>query len=117
MKALGDFLRPEFLARVDEIVVFRNLDVQDFEKIAALLLDEYKAPLLEKGVRFDYDPAVAALVAREAFGQKSGARDIRRIVRREVEDVISLLLVEAGEQPPALMKAVVQEGKVSILCG
>ncbi|MEG1849754.1 MAG: ATP-dependent Clp protease ATP-binding subunit, partial [Oscillospiraceae bacterium] len=76
-KALSEFLRPEFLARVDEVVLFRHLGVEDFKKIAALMLDELKAPLAEREVKFGYDDASLAWIAERAFGKKAGARDIR----------------------------------------
>lgn len=116
MKALGDFLRPEFLGRVDEIVVFRQLNEQDFQKIAALLLDEFKEPMKEKGIEFGYDEAALALIAQKAYGHKSGARDIRRIIRKEVEDKIALLLVEKGEDNVSqIMKLTAKDGKFEIL--
>ena len=116
MKALGDFLRPEFLGRVDEIVVFRQLNELDFQKIAALLLDEFKEPMKEKGIEFGYDEAALALIAQKAYGHKSGARDIRRIIRKEVEDKIALLLVEKGEDNVSqIMKLTAKDGKFEIL--
>ncbi|WP_071428206.1 ATP-dependent Clp protease ATP-binding subunit [Merdimmobilis hominis] len=115
MKALSGFLRPEFMARIDEIVVFRPLDEKDFEKIAALMLDELKAPLDEKGIKFDYAPEALTLIAKEAYGRRSGARDIRRIIRKQVEDPICLRLLEDLDHQPALIKAVDQEGKIGLL--
>jgi len=103
MKALGEFLRPEFLGRVDEVVVFRPLDQQDFGRIAALMLDELKGPLDEKGIRFSYDDKALAAIAAKAFGEHSGARDLRRVIRKEVEDPLALLLVDHPDDPPALV--------------
>ena len=114
MKSLREFLRPEFLARIDEIIVFRPLTREDFEKIAGLMLEELKAPLQEKGVRFDYTPGVLALVAEEAYGHKSGARDIRRVIRKKVEDPICTLLAQRMENPPALMLAQAKDGKITL---
>ncbi|MBM6923334.1 ATP-dependent Clp protease ATP-binding subunit [Hydrogenoanaerobacterium saccharovorans] len=104
MKALGDFLRPEFLGRVDEIVVFRALDENDYTRIAGLLLDEIKGPMQEKGILFGYDEDAARLIARKSFGDRSGGRAIRRTIRREVEDRIAELLVERAGDPPAMLK-------------
>ncbi len=116
MKALSDFLRPEFLARVDEIVVFRQLSEEDYQKIAGLMLEELKEPLAEKGIRFGWDEQATACIAHQAYGKKSGARDLRTVIRREVEDVISLRLVEDPDNPPALMKLTVEQEKLSLLC-
>lgn len=94
LKALSDFLRPEFLSRVDEIIVFRALDVDDYEKISHLMLDEYVDSLKERGIRLVYDDKATRWLAEHAFGKKSGARDLRNLIRREVEDRIASLIVE-----------------------
>jgi len=103
MKALGEFLRPEFLGRVDEVIVFRQLDEGDFGRIAALMLDETKEALAEKSIKFSYDEKALAAIAAKAYGNRSGARDLRRVIRKEVEDPLALLLVENPDAPPALV--------------
>ena len=97
MKALRDFLRPEFLGRVDEIVVFDPLSEEDYAKIAGLMLDEMKQPLSENGVSFAYDDKATAFIAAKTHGGKLGARDIRHYIRAEVEDKIAELLIDKGE--------------------
>lgn len=96
-KALGEFLRPEFLSRIDEVVIFRPLDEADFRKIAGLMLEEYVGSLKEKGIAFRYDQSACDLLARQSVGGRSGARDLRSRIRREVEDKLASLLVERGE--------------------
>ncbi|WP_337593129.1 ATP-dependent Clp protease ATP-binding subunit, partial [Ruminococcus sp.] len=73
MKGLREFLRPEFISRIDEIVVFRNLEKKDFEKIASLMLDEMKQPLLEKNITMQYDDAALAAIAEDSYGKPYGA--------------------------------------------
>ena len=114
-KALADFLRPEFLARVDEIVVFKSLTEENYQKIAALMLDELVEPLREREIRFNYDDAAVALIAKKAYGGKSGARDIRKVIRREVEDRLTLSVVEAYEAPPSLISLTAVEGELTLL--
>ena len=114
-KALSQFLRPEFLGRIDEIVTFRQLDEKDYEKIAALMLQELVEPMKEKGITFGWDEAVLALIAKEAYGNKSGARDLRRVIRRQVEDPICTLLVEQIDGQVALIKAIDKDGKIEIV--
>ena len=114
MKALGDFLRPEFLGRVDEIVVFRALDENDYARIAGLLLDEIKGPMQEKGILFGYDEDAARLIARKSFGDRSGGRAIRRTIRREVEDHIAELLVERAGDPPAMPKVTAEGDEIRL---
>ena len=88
MKALGEFLRPEFLGRVDEVIAFKPLMEESLERIAALVLDEYVQSLAEKGVTFTYTPAACRVLVKEA-GSKFGARDLRRTIRKRVEDPLA----------------------------
>lgn len=97
MKALSEFLRPEFLSRVDEVIVFRSLNAEDYKKIAALMLDEYTAALTERGIRFAYDEKAVKWLAEHAVGGKSGARDLRNLIRRKVEDRITAEIVEHSD--------------------
>ncbi len=115
LKALSEFLRPEFLARVDEVVVFRPLDEGDFRRIAGLMLGELKDPLAEKGIKFGWDDEAAALIAHKAYGKRSGARDLRTVIRKEVEDAISLRLVDDPDHVPALMKLAVEDGGLRLI--
>lgn len=102
MKALREFLRPEFLGRVDEIVVFNTLTEENYAGIAALMLDEMKEPLSEKGITLKYDDNALKLIAHKSFNQKLGARDIRRVIRSEVEDKIADILINGDENVTAL---------------
>ena len=97
MKALRDFLRPEFLGRVDEVVVFNQLTEENYASIAGLMLDEMKSPLSEQGIELRYTDAALKLIAHKAHGHKLGARDIRRVIRSEVQDKIAEVIVENGE--------------------
>ena len=81
MKALREFLRPEFLGRIDEIVVFNPLTEENFAGIAGLMLDEMKSPLEEKHISLRYTDKALKTIAHKAYGQKLGARDIRRVIR------------------------------------
>ncbi len=98
MKALADFLRPEFLSRVDEVIVFRTLATDDFEAISHLMLDEYVSTLQERGIKLLYDTKATHWLAEHAIGGKSGARDLRNLIRRQVEDKIASLIVENHDE-------------------
>ena len=113
--SLRQFLRPEFLARVDEVVVFRPLTEEDMQKIAALMLEELKKGLAERGIKFGWDDGVLRLAATEAYGHKSGARDLRNVLRRRVEDPICTLLAGCPEQPPALIHAEEKDGEIVLV--
>ena len=114
LKALSSFLRPEFLGRVDEVVVFNQLTENDLKKISALMLDELKGPLKEKGIRFQYDDAALAKIVELSEGGKFAARDLRKTIRRKVEDLIAGLLIERYENPPQLMGLTVKDGALSL---
>lgn len=113
MKGLREFLRPEFISRIDEIVVFRNLTKPDFEKIAALMLDEMKQPLAEKNITLQYDAAALAAIAEEAYGKPYGARDIRRVIRQIVEDQIASLIIAHSTEIHILLVSA-KDGKVEV---
>ncbi len=93
-KALSEFLRPEFISRVDEIVHFAPLGTAEFDRIAVLMLEELCSPLAERGIALTWDAAVPTALAQRSVGGKRGARDLRNAVRREVEDRIATLLVD-----------------------
>ena len=98
MKGLSDFLRPEFLSRIDEIVVFGSLSKESYAKIAGLMLDEMKEPLKEKSIIFKYDKKALNKIADKSFGQKFGARDIRKVIRKEVEDKVASLIIDNSNE-------------------
>lgn len=98
MKGLRDFLRPEFISRIDEIVVFKQLTKENFASIAALMLDEMKEPLSEKNIILTYTDEALALIAEKAYGKPYGARDIRRVIRQEVEDKIAGIIIERASE-------------------
>jgi len=113
LKALREFLRPEFLGRVDEIVVFRDLDKHDFGEIARLLLGELRESLSHKHIELDFDEDVLALIAEKSFGKAGGARDIRRVIRQEVEDEICSLLIERENYPERIVVSV-EDGSLKL---
>lgn len=114
MKSLTDFLRPEFISRVDEVVVFKALDTDSLKAIAALMLDEMREPLLEKMMTLSYnEPALEAL-AKQSEGGKYGARDLRRTIRKKVEDEVANLLVKRADNPPVGISITAADGEVKV---
>ncbi len=97
-KALAQFLRPEFIGRVDEIVVFHELTVEDYERIAALRLDELRVPLKEKKIDLSYDDAALKAIAKKSHGNKGGARDLVRVIRKDIEDKVCELIVDNADR-------------------
>ena len=112
MKALSDFLRPEFLGRVDEIAVFNNLTIEDYEKISALLLDELVASLKEKDIDFKYTADVPEYLAKKGHGGARGARDLRNLIRKEIEDEIANIIIDNADFSVSAIAAEVKEEKL-----
>ena len=89
MKALSDFLRPEFINRVDEIITFRSLDEKDFCSIARIMLEELKSVLSDKNIKFKYSQPAVEYIAKNSYSRKYGARNMRRFIRENVEDQLA----------------------------
>ena len=113
-KALSDFLRPEFLSRVDEIVYFRPLGANDFRRIADLMLSELVEPLSERGIAFSWTAEAAQALAAMAVGGKRGARDLRNAIRREVEDKVAMCIVQNCDKDMSAIKVEAVDGKLTI---
>jgi ATP-dependent Clp protease ATP-binding subunit ClpA len=115
MKALKEFLRPEFIGRVDEVIFFNNLNEENLKKIADILIDELKEPLKDKGINFVVGKGVAQIIATKSVDGGRGARDIRRNIRKDIEDKIADILIERAEQETSEISvtAVKDEIKVS----
>ena len=92
-KALRQFLRPEFISRVDEVVFFRPLSREDFVAIARLMLEELVEPLSQRGIAFGWTEDALTALADAAHGGKRGARDLRNVTRRQVENVLAAEIV------------------------
>ncbi len=114
MKALSDFLRPEFMSRVDEIVVFNPLTKENYAEIAGLMLGEMKEPLAEKGITLKFDKRVLNLIADRSFGKKFGARDIRSVIRSDIEDKIADVIVENAGKEPAVIKLSAKKDSIEV---
>ncbi len=114
MKALRQFLRPEFLGRVDEIIVFNQLTKEDYEKISKLLIDEFIPSLRDKGIKLIVDKDVPSVVANDADGGVRGARDIRHTIRKAIEDPIANILVANFDRVINEIRVSAHEGKIVV---
>lgn len=112
LKALREFLRPEFIGRVDEIVVFNDLDEEAFKKIAVLMLDEFKEPLRDKGIDFSYTDEAVAQLAKDSIGGVRGARDLRNNIRRKVEDKIAQMIIDNIDTPLTSITVDAEDGDI-----
>ncbi len=114
MKALEAFLRPEFINRVDEIVVFNRLTRDNFTKICRIMLGDLQSVLAEKGMMFDYTDALADYLSEKGYSEKYGARNLRRLIQTEVEDALANEIVASYREPANKIFADVQDGKVVV---
>ena len=115
MKALGEFLRPEFINRVDEIICFNRLDEKNFVSIARIMLDELAASLKEKGFTFTYDDEVVEHLAGKSYSLTYGARNLRRTIQKELEDVIATRIIDSYDHPVTQLRAVMKDGAIDLL--
>ena len=114
MKALQDFLRPEFLNRVDEIVCFNHLTKENFCGIARIMLEELEASLGEKGYQFRYDDALVDYLAEKSYSLTYGARNLRRLIQKELEDPMAAKIIDAFEHPITQIGATAKDGAVQL---
>ena len=114
MKALREFLRPEFINRVDEIVYFRQLTEENFAAIARIMLDELQASLKEKGYSFSYDDALVSHLVHSSYSAAYGARNLRRCIQKELEDPMAVQIIDSFEHPITQLRATAEDGKVRL---
>ncbi len=115
-KALSSFLRPEFINRVDEIITFRSLDVDDFGKIAHIMLSQLAEVLTEKGIALKYDDEVASHIAHGSFSEKYGARNMRRYIQKNIEDKLAERIISDYSCSYSVAKLCVKDGEIAVEC-
>ena len=114
LKALSDFLRPEFIGRVDEIVVFNPLSEENYVKIAKILLNEMVDPLKDKGIKLSYTDEVPVLIAKNAYKGIRGARDVKNEIRRKIEDKIATIIIDSADTPVSEVLVSVEDGEIKV---
>ena len=114
MKALQQFLRPEFLNRVDEVICFNQLSEENFRAIAQIMLKELQDVLKEKDLDFTWDEAVLDQLVKDSYSAAYGARNLRRHIQKALEDPIATKIIDSYLSPIHALKAVVEDGKILI---
>ena len=114
MKALGEFLRPEFLNRVDEVICFNRLDEQNFAGIARIMLEELQKSLEDKGLHFTWDEAVEEYLVKKSYSATYGARNLRRTIQKELEDEMASQIIDSYEHPVTQLHAAMEDGKLVV---
>ncbi|MBE6563796.1 MAG: ATP-dependent Clp protease ATP-binding subunit [Ruminococcaceae bacterium] len=111
-KALASFLRPEFLNRVDEVIVFRHLDESDFIAIASIMMNDLKKALSEREITLEYGEEVEKVIAEQSFSHKFGARNMRRYIQTNIEDLLAEALIASYGEPKKQIRLAVEDGKI-----
>ena len=114
MKALQQFLRPEFINRVDEIICFHKLSEENFGAIARIMLDELQNSLKDKGFTFNYDDAIVDYLVKKSYSAAYGARNLRRTIQKEVEDELATRIIDSYDNPITQIKATAENEKVAL---
>ena len=114
MKALREFLRPEFLNRVDEILTFNHLSEDNFLGIADIMLSELRESLSARGLTLSWDDNLRQLLMKKAYSTTYGARNLRRTIQRELEDPISETIIDSFEHPISSIHITVEDGAVKL---
>ena len=114
MKALKDFLRPEFINRVDEIITFNHLSEENFLGIADIMLQELKDSLAARELELSIVPAVRDYLVKKAFSVTYGARNLRREIQRSLEDPISEKIIDSFEHPISRISITVEQDEIQV---
>ena len=114
MKALGEFLRPEFLNRVDEVICFNRLDEQNFAGIARIMLSELQKSLEDKGLHFTWDEAIEEYLVKKSYSATYGARNLRRTIQKDLEDTMAAQIIDSYEHPVTQIRASMEDGKLVV---
>ena len=116
MKALEQFLRPEFINRVDEVICFNRLTEENFKGIAAIMLKELQDSLRDKGITFTYEPSLVDYLTEKSYSITYGARNLRRRIQKDLEDPMATRIIESYESPITQIRARAQDGAVVLDC-
>ncbi|MBQ7353619.1 MAG: ATP-dependent Clp protease ATP-binding subunit [Clostridia bacterium] len=115
-KALSQFLRPEFINRIDEIITFRSLEKEDFVRIAKIMLDDLKEALVDRNITFKYTDDVCSHIAEKAFSKKYGARNMRRFIQTQIEDKLAHAIIFEIKGNISGASVTIEKGEISVKC-
>ena len=115
-RALAEFLRPEFINRVDEVITFRSLDKTDFCRIAEIMLGQLKETLAEKGITLSYTDEAVRLIAERSFSEKYGARNMHRYIQKNVEDRLAELIISDYKRNYSAALVSEKDGEITVIC-
>ena len=114
MRALEQLMRPEFLNRIDEIIAFNQLAKEDFAKIAGILLGDLRDSLSKRGIRLTWDGSLTDYLVEKGYSLKFGARNLRRLTEKEIENALALEVIAAGERRLAGAHLSAENGELKV---
>ncbi len=114
LKALNQFLRPEFINRVDEVVCFNRLSEENFRAIADIMLKELQASLQDKGIALSYDEKLLEWLTEQSYSITYGARNLRRTIQKELEDPLATQIIDSYDHPVSQARVTVEDGKIKV---
>ena len=114
MKALQQFLRPEFINRVDGVITFNRLSRENFKAIAKIMLNELVSSLGDKGITFTYDDSLTDFLVEKSYSMTYGARNLRRTIQKELEDPMATEIIDSYEHPVSRIHATAENGAIRL---
>ena len=114
LKALSDIMRPEFINRIDEVISFNQLTREDFAKIASIMLSDLKKGVERTGITLTWDEAVPHKLAEDSYSVKYGARNLRRLIEKQLEDQAANLILDSYADPIRALHATLREDKIVV---
>ena len=114
VKALSEIMRPEFLNRVDEIIAFNPLSQSDFEKIAGIMLGDLQTAVARSGLTLTWDESLVHYLAKEGYSAQYGARNLRRLIEKKVEDPAASLILNSYENPIRRLTVTAEDGEIRV---
>ena len=114
VKALSDFLRPEFINRVDEIIYFHRLTEENIRAIASLMLEDLRSAMAERGTALSWDESVIAYLAEKGYSAAYGARNLQRLIQKDVEDAIATEIIDHRKGAVSAVALTVSDGKIAV---
>ena len=114
LKALQDIMRPEFINRIDEVISFNQLTKEDFAKIASIMLGDLQKGVARAGITLTWEEAVPQKLAEESYSVKYGARNLRRLIEKQLEDQAANLILDSYADPIRALHAVVRDDRIVV---
>ena len=114
VKALNDFLRPEFINRVDEIIYFHRLTEENIRAIASLMLEDLRTAMAERGTALTWDERVIAYLAEKGYSATYGARNLQRLIQKDIEDAIATEIIDNRKGAASAVSLTVSDGKITV---